>query len=570
MRSRKYRKKGKMAGAACMAMLLAAALCGCGAGSGTETGTSDTEETVQDAEQADEENRAAPDAEQGEGKADPGEQEDGAGQAVEKHSAPQLSVRSHHIYENTEDYTMLFEASYDEVFLSGESEKEYPELADALEQFNKEKQEEALADRDSQIEAAKEQYQNDPEMFSAYQNQNSVSIRRADSEVLSLQEYGYSYAGGAHGYYAHGGTVFDAKTGQKITLQDTVADLRALADYVAVRMKELYPDLEPLEGTMEENVQNYLTGKDDYEVAWTMDPLGITIYFSPYLIGSYADGEQQVSVGFSEKPELFNGRYGEHQGAFGYSFDAGQPQLLDIDGDGVMERLEVQGVMEENDYEYYNGVDIQVNDRNYRGELFGFAVQPTLVRNAEGKYFLYFGTSQENDWHCEYLFDINGEQPFKIGEVNGKVSSEDADYSYEDGSSWQTASQLYDPDHFYLESRMQTLSTYSAVRPYRVGAAGMAEPQDLWYSVADDLTLTSKQELTLDIVDAEKGETAEAGVTLPAGTEFTIWRTDDKGFVDCKLKDGRIARVPVETGDWPQKVNGTDIEEVFDGTMFAG
>ncbi len=548
-------------------MLLAASLTGCGAASVEQKGKApaDAEETVQDGNGTDAESAKATE----DGSVEETAQEDDSSKLAQ--TPLDISIRSHHFYEsNEEDYTSLYEASYDEVLLSEQAKAAYPELASALDQYNKEKQDIAVADKDSQLAAAKEQYQASPEMFSAYESKNSVFIRRADAEVLSLQEYGYSYAGGAHGYYGHSGTVFDVKTGKKIGLSEVVDDLPALSAYVAARVKELYPDLEPVTGTMEEAVESCVTGKDDAQTAWTMDPLGITLYFSPYTLGSYADGEQQIFVGFAEKPELFTDSYGEQRGAFGYQFDTWQPLSVDLNGDGAMDRLEVRGVIEDNDYGYNKNVEIIINDRTYTGEAYGFDVQPTLVRNTDGKYFVYIATSEENDWHCLYIFDVNGEQPFKIGEVNGEVSCENAEYAYEEGYYWELHSQLYRPESFYLETRMQTLSTFNAAKPYKVGATGMAEPQAPWYTTSNGIELTSKQELLLDIVDEEKGEAIESGVSIPSGTKFTIWRTDNKSFVDCRLSDGRIARVPVENEDWPQKVNGTDIEEVFEGIIFAG
>ena len=59
-------------------------------------------------------------------------------------------------------------------------------------------------------------------------------------------------------------------------------------------------------------------------------------------------------------------------------------------------------------------------------------------------------------------------------------------------------------------------------------------------------------------------------VKLPAGTEIGFYRTDGKDTVWFLLGDGRCIRVKLDDTDWPQPVNGTDADELFDGMIFAG
>jgi hypothetical protein len=40
--------------------------------------------------------------------------------------------------------------------------------------------------------------------------------------------------------------------------------------------------------------------------------------------------------------------------------------------------------------------------------------------------------------------------------------------------------------------------------------------------------------------------------------------------VDLKLDDGSIVRIEIDDSDYPHTVNGIDIEEAFEGIMFAG
>lgn len=57
---------------------------------------------------------------------------------------------------------------------------------------------------------------------------------------------------------------------------------------------------------------------------------------------------------------------------------------------------------------------------------------------------------------------------------------------------------------------------------------------------------------------------------IKSGTKVKIVGTNGKDTVDLlDAADDTVYRVNINE-DWPQTINGVDIEELFDGTMFAG
>ena len=56
---------------------------------------------------------------------------------------------------------------------------------------------------------------------------------------------------------------------------------------------------------------------------------------------------------------------------------------------------------------------------------------------------------------------------------------------------------------------------------------------------------------------------------LKEGTKVETFRTDNESFVDVKLEDGRIGRFQM-TFEYPMTIDGMDVEEIFDGIMYAG
>ena len=45
--------------------------------------------------------------------------------------------------------------------------------------------------------------------------------------------------------------------------------------------------------------------QDDPDIAFTVEPDGISFWFEPYLLAAYASGMQTVHIRFEEAPELF-------------------------------------------------------------------------------------------------------------------------------------------------------------------------------------------------------------------------------------------------------------------------
>ena len=98
----------------------------------------------------------------------------------------------------------------------------------------------------------------------------------------------------------------------------------------------------------------------------------------------------------------------------------------------------------------------------------------------------------------------------------------------------------------------------------------MPSPLTDYYEVASEITLTSKTALEADVLDPQSGEPTGEKKEIPEGTKCRLWRTNGEDTVDLTAEDGTAFRVTVETGDGSQKVNGTALEEAFDGTMFGG
>ena len=132
--------------------------------------------------------------------------------------------------------------------------------------------------------------------------------------------------------------------------------------------------------------------------------------------------------------------------------------------------------------------------------------------------------------------------------------------------------QLTDPESFRVSSRSYVLSTLFVTRPARVGDDGMPEPKQERWEIGHDFTLTLKKATTFDCVDDEgriTGKTCDVG----KGDKLVIRYTDMEKYCDAETEDGMMVRIYQESEEdqgWPYSVNGIELEELFDGVIFAG
>ena len=467
--------------------------------------------------------------------------------------------------------TRLMTCEYDEIIWDDESRNDFPELAAAIDSYNAD----TLKGSESAIEeysqTAKQQYEDNQEYFMEYSDDYKVNFARVDDQVFSFISSYYGYSGGAHGYYGNDGVNFDVATGEKIKLSDVISDEDKLLEVLLEKLKTDYPELMENEPGAEENLIGYITGENREYLSWVMMPYGVTFFFNPYALGSYAAGAQEVTITYLDNPELFTDKYSASGDEWAIS---SSEAYVDVDGDGKSDHIYT-----DNDYEYYDNysevkaINIYVNDKNYSFDDSCFNYDNIFIAKHADAYFMYVIALHENDYHGIDIYMITGEDVTKSGSFFGNISARDIgfDYTSTENAYSEMKGVLYNPNHFYLSSRMDLISTFGAVKTYHMDKVGRAVPDEgqlFRVSDASGPDLSTKVEITAKEVD-EEGNVGE-DITIPAGKKFKVFRTDDEAFADCRLEDGSLFRLEVDKSDWPRKINGKELEEVIDGTIFAG
>ena len=477
-------------------------------------------------------------------------------------------------YYKDDDYSnKLVEMKYGVIALTGEDEKRYPELAQVLKKLSEENKNTILTDYENlksqaedDLKAAKE---GGYEVYTPYSTECSFYVNRADNRVLSLGKSGYDYWGGAHGTGYSTGCNYNARTGEELRIQDVVTDVDTFAGLIEAKVYESGLTRDDLFLDEEETLKDYiLKAAADHTLNWEITNEGVTVWFNPYEISYYAAGMPSGSVSFAGHPEVFSDYYAETARTYVYAIEGLDVSDIDFDGDGKADELSVWASMDE--YGTYEALKVSMKGVETSKDIWAYSYDPYILHTTDGKNYLYVICGSDNDYRMLEVFDLNGSSAVYVGEVNNcglRAQLLDAS-SYLYGEELLT-----DPENFYLESRMEVLSTYSASRKYHVGADGMPVADEDFYQVDASTyewreALTAKKDVPCVQV-AEDGSVTADNAVIPAGTKLTLYRTDGSSLVDLKAGD-TLYRIEVDHSEWPYTINGVEEEEYFDGVMYAG
>ena len=345
-----------------------------------------------------------------------------------------------------------------------------------------------------------------------------------------------------------------------------IKDREGLYDAVKNNLRTVY-DGEPVTDSGDMLTQ-YFTEAED-RLIWVLDREGVTFRFPPGELTSYAVGMIEAHIRFADYPDLFTDKYGPHTGAYVQTLSPYYRTEVDFDGDGEKTVVMVDGDIVDEDNPYaYDTVNVHIGDAICKTEQYHYGMQAVLLHTEDGRDYIYVVTGSDNDYETLLVFSVTDGTPALVGTM--ERSGFAGTYLEGNGDTMRIELRpILDPACFALDTRMDLMSTYGAQRTYAVGSDGMPQPLTDYYEISEKRQLTSKVALTAELVDPQTGAATGESVELPAGTACLLWHTNGVDTVDLMLDDGRAVRVNVKK-EWPQTVNGIELEEAFDGTMFAG
>lgn len=465
-----------------------------------------------------------------------------------------LEVSFDYYYDSYFDGTSLMYGHFNTINLQT---ADYPLLTKAVEEYNTLHVIELQSYLDSIKDSAISEYKEyGAEGFMGpYSWEGDMSLRRADSKVLSVLEECSDYSGGAHGYSYFDCVNFNVQTGEEIALEDVVTDMDSLPKILERELTEKYPDTtfftEPLSDALDDyiNSDNPLY-QELLKFTWTLDYDGVTFYFGSYDIASYSEGVQQVTVSYTEYPHILEEKYFKNIPS-DYVLRLNDSWLtsdIDLDGDGVTDYIGTVRIYETDMY-MSDAYNVTVNGNTFRQEKYCYKADTYLVK-AGGKNYLYVQSVADNDWKSVDVYEITPISVEYISSFNGNVEG------------------MINSSEFPLRIRLDMLSTYDAEGKSYVGEDGLPVAKSGVYTIGWGITITSTVDIPAELVD-ESGNLIGATYTFPAGTDFQLMTTDGETYVDVLAGDGQRCRFYTTSG-WPVTVNGMDAESSFEMLFYAG
>ena len=188
-----------------------------------------------------------------------------------------------------DDGTVLLTWSWMEPVVSG------VDGAGAINAASAERTERFLDDVETRITDAENLYDGAPELWTGdghYAMDRTVSVSRLDDEAVSFVYEDTSYSMGAHGYTATYGAVYDARSGEELTLAALSDDEAGLRAY----LRAYILNLSKTEEYTENGYSLFFDGYEAYisdvvaDGLWYFDADGMVFISQPYVLGSYAAG----------------------------------------------------------------------------------------------------------------------------------------------------------------------------------------------------------------------------------------------------------------------------------------
>ena len=470
------------------------------------------------------------------------------------------------------EYKQLSGTTYDCVYLTDEAAEAFPALDKAL-NLEAEKrigrfQEEFKLLTGEARDMVKDGYP----LYAPLSVDGYTHVHRADAGIFSYLAASESYWGGAHGDYGYGGYTYDSQTGRELELGDLVKDIPAMGELVLEKLRTDYDEQIFFE-SYKDTIHAYFDGKkdeNDTEVAFTMEPDGISFWFGPYDLAAYASGMQMVHIRFDEAPELFDARCTRTaQENYVIEMSDYVPLKTDLGENGTMD--EVLVCADKNEYGEYNSLHVIINGKDCEADnAYFYRFNPVYIR-AYDHDILLVDTVTDNDYRIMYTFDLREDGAFYFGEENAAFTGVIPErFGEEHNGSWRALPA--DITHFSMSCRYDLLSTLGARRWYSIGAQDILIPETPYYDIENEyFELTTLRDLEFDRVDASLDKVIEKDVSVPKGTALHFFRSDLKTYTDMKDDDGNVFRVKMDDHeDWPPTINGYELMECFDGMMFAG
>ena len=485
----------------------------------------------------------------------------------------------------SKDYSngILFEGNYQYLMMDDECKDDYPLLYEAVNSDAIESMKKSDGYANSMADEARlmleEAAENGTSFYGPFSDESFLSVTRSDDVVLSVYDYNSDYTGGAHGMYGAGGTNYDVKTGEKLDISDVIDidkeqldgiikdELYALAKTTGAEFEYFDSTLEDKKFNPESDAEN---GVYEFGYNWYFSYDGLHVIFNPYDIGTYAEGMQDIVIGYDEYQNTIKEKF-IPEGNIDHIY---KDRIYFITDENDYNDPELHFTYTPEEGEYYDGFMVAskfalVKDGKSAEVDMGFFVNNQnsfdiyRVVTKTGREYVYLFIPTESDYSKLVVFDITDDVKY--------VDTQPYHELYENlNNGFYLTPILTDPYDMRLGNVGNNFGTYTYYGDYEIGADGLPTlTSDVYHLVWKSKEAYSKTDIKGDEVNID-GKTLKSGVTIPKGEHFVPFRTDRKSYMDFYLDDGRIIRLTYEKFEYPASIPEGNIDDLFEGLEYAG
>lgn len=404
-----------------------------------------------------------------------------------------------------------------------------------------------------------------------YLDESSITMRRADTKVFSYLSANTLYYGGPHDTFIFNGYNYDGQTGELIGAKDFFVDSEKVANLISNKLLETYSEEDFFDATTLEN--DILDRINNDKLVYVINPTDVKVYINSGDLTPYAVGTLIVTLYPEDNIDYYNSAYYEIPDKFITKMGM-DTFMVDVNGDGVREQINIQGDYEDEQYAYSN-LGVVVDGESAFANVYAYGVDGYLVKQ-DDKFYVYVTMMSENDYSSILIFDITGGTVNPVG-TGENLCVASADYNWDDGDSngmytgYVTRYALTDPTAMMFESNTDYLSTIGGVKEYYIEADGTITPMDYCtdYRFIGNHVFTALTDFAAIEVDEDGNEIGD--VTVNKGEELIYYRTDNETYGDVKTADGKIIRIiRIINDEFWFGIDGKDVDDVLGGVMFAG
>lgn len=475
------------------------------------------------------------------------------------------------LYGTPNDYV---NADYPAIHLSDKCKEKYPNLEKKLSIINDDYQSTAQQKLDELTRIFDEDYAEDYiGLWDTYTYNNTLSVKRADSCVLCVFDKLRQYDGGTIPEYTYTVLNIDSQTGELIHLADAVFDTDALLPIIKEKMLFDYPQIDFDAFDVWDKISNQITMDT---LAWGLENQGFTVWFSAQDIFGLTNDFYTITIPYEELTDVINPSYINTPNSYIISMCQNEPINIDLDGDGVLNKLTFTAEYDYN-IEAYTKTSITIDENIYDFEDYSYDYDLYFVHRGIGQDFIYSYGRAENDYMVFKHYMVSDKDEVSYLQTEGNIMPFEI---YENNENWYMRGSriLTDPWNMILQTRMNILgNTYSGLKTCTIAADGEPIPLQSWYDINEPHTITTLVPISVDILEeTEKNgllsySISEMDHLLEEGTVLTVLRTDNSSFADARTEDGTLVRIYCSYSDYQCIVSGGYADtDAFTGVDYAG